>query len=118
MPEDKPALDFALIKEPLDTVLRALEYKIEREGPGSLTALPTGRETLLVTLRLARNTYDTIRWFAADEPKDVLRKPTFSLCIPALNRTLLDSVCNCVFMFEDLPQRLIQYQKAGWRELK
>jgi hypothetical protein len=109
--------DFGLIRDQLDTTLRALENKIEREWPSVYQASPNARDTLLIQLRLARNTYETIRYFAGTEPPDVFRRPRFLVSVPPLNRTILEAIFNWVFIFERFPERFVWYEKAGWRDL-
>jgi hypothetical protein len=112
------SLSFAVIERPLDSLLIALENKIDREWPRRFAHIDGAREFFLITARLTRNTYDTVRWICADIPKDPQRRPVYSLSVPPLTRTILDSIFTVVFMLEHLPSRCEWYHKAGWREAK
>ncbi len=111
-------LDFSTIEKQLDTLLVALENKIDREWPKRLANIDGARELLLVTARVTRNTYLTIRWICADKPRDPSRKLQYSVSVPPLTRTILDSIFTVIFLLEDLPARCVWYYKAGWRESK
>ena len=101
----------------MDTLLAATTNKIEREWPPSLN-VPFGREFFHGTMEVAINTYKTVRWICADKPKDLSRRVEYSLSVPPLNRTILDSLFNVVFMLEDLSSRCSWFCKSGWREEK
>jgi hypothetical protein len=110
-------LDFAVIRSDLDNVLASTANRIHREPPGALSSVPGAREFLLTTVKMVDNTYRTIRFICADKPRDPDRRPSYAISVPALNRTILDSLFTVVFMLEDLPARCQWYQKAGWRAL-
>lgn len=109
-------LDASVITEPLDSLLKALGYKIEREWPTGLDKIFGARELFLLTLRTAEVTYLSIRWLCADKPPDPHRKLEYCLSIPPLNRTILDNLFTIIFVLEDLPARSLWYHKASWRE--
>ncbi len=110
------SLDFKLIERPLDTLIIALGNKIEREWPTQFSAVVGARELFLITVRVANATYRTVRWICADKPRDPLRRLEYSISVPPLNRTILDSIFMTVFVLEDIGVRCEWYYKAGLRE--
>jgi len=111
-------INFEVIAEPLDSLLKALANKIDREWPAHLAEVLGARELFLLTLQTADVTCRSIRWLCADKPVDPLRIPEFCISVPPLNRTILDSVFTAVFLLEDLPERCNWYHKASWREMR
>lgn len=114
--QEPPNLDASAITEPLDSLLKALGYKIEREWPARLAKIVGAREFFLLTLRTAEVTYLSIRWLSADKPPDPHRRLEYCLSVPPLNRTILDNLFTIIFVLEDLPARCVWYHKASWRE--
>jgi hypothetical protein len=109
-------LDASVITEPLDSLVAALAYKIEREWPASLANIRGGRELFLLTLRTADVTSRSIRYLCAERPFDPNRIIEYCLSVPPLNRTILDNLFTLMFVLEDLPMRCHWYHKAAWRE--
>jgi hypothetical protein len=115
---EKRTLDFKLVERPLDMLLTALGNKIEREWPKNLADIKGARELFLITIRVSEATYRSVRFICADKPPDPFRKPEYSISVPPLNRTILDSIFTVIFVFEDLQTRCDWYFKAGWRDEK
>jgi len=109
-------LDASVITEPLDSMVAALGYKLEREWPANRTNILGARELLLLTLRTADVTSRSIRWLCADKPVDSNRRLEYCLSVPPLNRTILDNLFTVIFVLEDLPARSLWYHRAAWRE--
>src|SRR5437660_250343 len=114
----QPRIDFKVIGEPLDSLLAALENKIEREWPERFAKVGGARELFLLTLRTANATYRSIRWLCAEKPPDPQRRLDYCVSVPPLNRTILDHLFTLVFILEDLPTRCCWYFKADWRETR
>jgi hypothetical protein len=114
--EQPPNLDASVITEPLDSMLAALGYKVEREWPASLSNIQGAKTLFLLTLRIAEVTYLSIRFLSADKPPDPNRKLEYCLSVPPLNRAILDNLFTIIFVLEDLPARCVWYHKAAWRE--
>jgi len=112
------AVDAAVILEPLDSLLLALEAKLEREWPARLAHLPGARELFLLTFRTANATYRSIRYLAADKPPDPDRRLEYCVSISPLNRTILDNLFTVIFVLEDIPARCQWYFKSDWRETR
>ncbi|HKE85610.1 MAG TPA: hypothetical protein VKB50_17735 [Vicinamibacterales bacterium] len=68
------------------------------------------------TVLLTENTFNSIRFLAADTPQNPSRKLEFGISVLPLARTILDSVFTVAFLFEDLPTRWSWFLKSGWRE--
>lgn len=115
---DKGALNYRVIERDLDTFLLATGNKIEREWPSQFARISGARELFLVMLRVADVTFRTIRYICADTPHDPTRQLLYSISVPPLNRTILDSIFNAIFIMEDMPSRCSWYWKASWREHK
>lgn len=115
-PQD--SLDFGVITEPLDSLLAALENKIEREWPVRFASVHGARALFLLTLRTAGATYRSVRWLCADKPPDPDRRLEYSISVPPLNRTILDSLFTLIFVLEDLRSRCEWFFKADWRETR
>jgi hypothetical protein len=112
-------LHMSRIQEKLDTLAQASVNKIEREWPSRYRQLSFAQGFFALTLKLARHTYRTVSYLCADQR--LLEHDwrwEYTLCLPALNRTLLDSLFNIVFMLEDLEPRSAWYHQSGWRETR
>ncbi len=116
---EKPGrLPFAVLRDELDTLVAALFNLLDREFPKELGALPGLQPFLLVTIKATQNTYEAIRYLAADIPEDPGRKLEFGLVLDSPARVLADLIFTLVFMREDLTARVEWYHRGGWRELK
>jgi hypothetical protein len=71
---------------------------------------------LKAAVRFTKNSYEAVRYLAADTPEDYKRKPNYILVTPTINRQLLDLLFTLVYMFDDYPNRALEYERAGWRE--
>jgi hypothetical protein len=112
-------LHMGRIQEKLDTLAQATVNKVEREWPGQYRHLPFAQAFFALTLKLARYTYRTVSYLCADQRlAEHDWRWEYTLCLPALNRTLLDSLFNIVFMLEDLEPRSAWYHQSGWRETR
>jgi hypothetical protein len=114
-PKAQP-LDFELLREDVDSLIRSLVHKVDREFPKQLSHLSGLKEYLLACLLWGENTYRAIRFIAAQAPPDSNRRWSYMLCIPPLNRTILDAIFNLVYLFDDVETRFNWFKKAGWRE--
>ena len=111
-------LPFSVIQDRLDPLVEALTNLIEREFPPALASIDGLQPFLIVAMEASKNTFEAIRYLAADVPDDPRRKPEFALVVSPLARTLADLIFTLVFMKEDLPNRVIRYHRGGWREAK
>lgn len=97
-----------LIQEKLDILAQATINKIEREWPSRYRQLPFAQGFFALILKLARHTYRTVSYLCADQrTAEYDWRWEYTLCLPVLNRTLLDSLLNIVFMLEDLKPRSV-----------
>lgn len=118
MSREQTDLDFRVIEQPLDSLLVALENKIEREWPLRFRNIKGAQQLFLLTLKTANVTYRSIRYLCADKPPDPARRLEYSISISPLNRTILDNLLTLMFVMEDLPTRCQWYFKADWRETR
>ena len=110
-------LDFEVIREKFDTLLIALSNKLERECPQRVRVVPGACRFLQGTLKVSANTYHSIIYLCADKPLDPGRKLEYAISIPPLVRTIVDSLCTIVFLFEDFARNTDWFHKSGWREM-
>jgi hypothetical protein len=110
-------LDFAIISEPLEKLAAAVIINVERALPLSIANVPGAREVLVLLIRTGHTMFSTIRYFCAEKPEDLARRPWFSSSAPPLLRSLLDEICTVLFIGEDIAHRTRWYWKSGWREL-
>ena len=110
-------LDMSLVQDKLDTLALALANKVEREWPSRLRHLPFAQGFFGLTVRLSRISYRTVCYLCADlRLKETEWRWYYTLCVPTLNRAILDAIFNVMFMLEDIEKRSEWYQKSGWRE--
>ncbi len=114
--EDYNGVSFSEFREKLDDLLEAVFNLIDRDWPSKYAHNIDLKVILLGTVKITENTYRSIRYLCADRPKSVARKLEFAVSVPPLARTILDSVFNVVYLFDDLDHRLEWYHKSGWRE--
>jgi hypothetical protein len=111
-------LDYNVIKAELNSVFESTANKIEREWPETYAVVDSARELFLLTIRIAINTYNTIVYICADKPEDYRRDRRFSLSVPPLNRTLLETTIMLLLVIEDIPRYTVWFYKSGWLEWK
>jgi hypothetical protein len=105
-----------MIREPVDKLVLATCNIIERNPPDRVSQVPGAQTLLLSHLRIAENTYRTIRFVCAEKPDIASRRPEYAVSIPPLTRSLADSLSTFVFLFQDLERNCDRYWKATWRE--
>ncbi len=124
---DKPTLpplrkfDFGLVKNKLDGLLFNISRSLEKRWKTAADRgdLIAAREYTLVTLlaHAAMNSYNAVRYLINETPpKDHLRKSTYVLVIPPINRQLIDMLFSLVYMLDDFPTRSFEYERASFRE--
>jgi len=112
------ALPFGPVRDGLDPLYQAVLNKIEREWPSSLEgtgALPVLLRAFVLT---SANVYHSVRYLCADQPPDSSRKPEYAMSVPPLARTLLDTLFNVVFLFQDPKEHIRWYWRSAWREYR
>lgn len=114
--EDFPALPFETVGEPLDKLLTSTINLVERVWPQQYEDSVELKLLLLGFIKITQNTYESIRYLCADKPADAGRKLEFSVSVPPLARTILDTLCTVIFLFDNVQQRISWYHKSGWRE--
>ena len=118
MADDLPHLDFAVLGEPLNQLLLATGHMIAREWPHHYQTVLGARELLVMLLRTSRMTYLSALYLGAEMPPDPLRLPEFCATLPILNRSILDTLFNAMFLLEDIPTKVPWFWEAEWRETR
>jgi hypothetical protein len=118
MGEQPKSLDYSVIGEPLNNLLKAVGNKLTREWPSKYADVAGGSALFVVHIRVARLTYLSALYLGGDKPPDPFRLPEFCSTLPLLNRSLLDSLLTIMFILEDVPQRVALFYEADWRELR
>ena len=115
-------LDYKLVEARLDGLLFNVDRDLQRRVNELSTRQQWDAARQLIALRVAvlftKNAYNSVRYLIADTPEDHHRKPSYVLVVPAINRQLLDLLFTLVYMFDDYASRVLEYEKAGWRESK
>lgn len=109
-------LNYKVIKDELETVIRFLSNKIERGWPEEYKTIDSAREFFLLTEKVAVNTFFTIVFICADDSKCGDRSKKFSLSIPPLSRTILESLMTVIFVLVDIRKHVRWFYNAGWLE--
>jgi hypothetical protein len=73
---------------------------------------------LNLMFRFAWNSYEAVLYLTGDIPEDPRRKPNYVIVVPNINRQLLDLLFTLTYMVEDLRARSLDYQRAGYRDLR
>ena len=116
--DEKTPLDFKVVGESLDKLLVALGNKLSREWPAKYNHAAGAPELFVMHLRIARMTYRSALYLGGDTPVDPRRLPEFSVSLPVLNRSILDSLFTILFILEDLPSRCAWFHEADWKEIR
>jgi hypothetical protein len=73
----------------------------------------------IINIQMCRNAWHTVAYLCANQrATEAGWMWDYVLLVPAINRTILDSLFNVVFMLEDLPTRSGWFYESGWRETK
>ena len=91
---------------------------VERSLPPAIANVVGAPTIFLLLSKVAETTFNTIRYFCADEPQDPRRQISFASSAPPLLRALLDEIFTVIFIGEDVAGRVQWYNKAGWREIR
>src|SRR5215813_14710426 len=105
VPEDR-RLEFKVIREPLERLTAAVVINVERSLPPAIANVVGAPMIFLLLSKLAETTFNTIRYFCADEPQDPRRQISFASSAPPLLRALLDEIFTVIFIGEDVAGRV------------
>jgi len=121
IPKPLREIDYKLVEERMDGLLRNVDGDLQKRGNEALRANYRDDERCLTLLnlmiRFAKNSYDAVRYLTGSTPEDPKRRPNYVIVVPAINRQLMDLLFSLVYMLDDLRERSLWYQRAGWREL-
>ena len=80
---------------------------------------PLARGFFVLNVQMSRNAWHTVAFLCGNQRN---AEPgwlwDYVLMVPAINRTILDSLFNVLFMLEDVPSRSKWFHQSGWREAK
>ncbi|SRR5216683_2085116 len=110
-------IDFRMIGPQIDTLLAAFANTIEREWPAKWKELGQAHLLVLGSVKLSATTYQLIKFLCQDKYLDPWQKREFITSVPPLTRSILDSLFNLVFLFDDVPRKAEMYVQSGWREM-
>jgi hypothetical protein len=103
----------------LDTLASTMVERIKDEWPMALQHLNFAQGSVVMNVRYSRDVFRAIRSIFADEKtKDVRWNWNELLLMPAVNRTLIDTLFNQIFLSEDIENRSIWFHQSGWKEQK
>jgi hypothetical protein len=111
-------IEFPVVGEPLKLLLTELGHKLSREWPTKYAKVTGARELFVMHTRVAQQTFEATLYACGDVPPDPRRKPEFAVCLPPLNRALLDSLLTLMFIMEDVPSRYKWFREADWKEAR
>jgi hypothetical protein len=109
-------IDFAVVGEPLNTLLIAMGHKLTREWPAKYADVTGAHEMFVIHLRAAHMTYRSGLYVAGDKPPDPGRLTEFCASLPLLNRSIVDMLFTVLFVLEDVPGRSAWYRESDYRE--
>jgi hypothetical protein len=97
----------------LDSLASTLIQKVMGAWPARLSHLNFAQRFFISTLRAGRYTFGAIQFLCANQTRDSYGwQWEYLIVLPAVNRTILDSLFNVVFMLEDLETRSGWYHKS------
>jgi hypothetical protein len=117
----KPAkrVDASRFQGELEALAHTIVERLKDEWPTNLAHLPFAQGFFVLTLRYVRYVFRVVcRMFADERRADSRWRWEEIIVLPAINRTVLDSLFNTAFMLEDIEARSAWYHKSGWREQK
>ena len=117
-PNELEPLDFSVVGDALDYLLKAVGHKLSREWPARYQTLPGARELFVIHIRTARMSYRSALYLGGDIPADTRRLPEFAVSLPLLTRAILDSLFTILFILEDVPARCELFREADYREAR
>jgi hypothetical protein len=108
----------ARLEEALTEIPKAIERKIDDESFGTLTSIQKPLPAYLKgVVKLSSVAWESIRHLCGSPMRGVVR-PEFSTSVPPLARTLLDTLFNTVYLFDNTGPNMRWYFAAGWRNLQ
>jgi hypothetical protein len=113
-----PGLPYESIGPQLHALLETVVNRCDRDWPQKWRDKDDTRYIVLGCARINRNTYNSLRWLLADEPKRSERRIEYALSAIPVVRSIADTVFLLVFLFGDVEEHTKLYFRGGWREMK
>lgn len=113
--EDRYVIDYKKYRDHFDQVPIAIENRVTRERHRELSRIDRDLPMVVIqTVRISSITAKAMHYLCFDKPEDPFRKKEFSVALPPLTRTLVDTLFNVVYVFDSVEDRLRWYLAAGW----
>ena len=114
---ERPGLDASTYQPELQKICLRLIHYLHRGVQLKTRGEHTAAYALMVTLQLALSYWRTATFFGyLDQNPCAGWHDEHLLVLPLIDRNLLDSLFNVIFISEDFVPRGIVFAKAGWRE--
>jgi hypothetical protein len=105
------------VRGPLFEILATIQNRVDRDLRSELEGRAKGTCTWLLThVRVAQQTQELVEEITGLVKAKTL-KLQVSVNLPPLVRTIFDSVCSIMFVFENPIERLPWFWKSTWREI-
>ncbi|MEO8737765.1 MAG: hypothetical protein ABI380_14645 [Edaphobacter sp.] len=112
-------INAATFQANLDTLALTVAERLKDEWPLDLYRLPFAQGFFISSLRFCQCAYRAECEMYSDERREDYRWDWGKVVVlPPINRAVLDSLFNIIFMLEDIPSRSQWYVRSGWREQK
>ena len=110
------AFNYQTIAKDLDEIPQRLLDAIGKEKCEELQAYETGvPHVLALTVAVSGSTWQSIRFLCWEVP-EIGWQPEFAFAVPPLARTLLDSLFNIIYMFDEPAQNVHWFLANGWTD--
>jgi hypothetical protein len=111
-------IDAGKFANQLSALAEAMTYKVEREGPKTITGSPVPLDTGVI-LRQLTETYNLIRFVNADDIRfgNIGYRRPYSFVILPLVRTMIDGFYNCTALLDD-PSRSRSFRISGYYRIR
>lgn len=114
--------DFKIIQEPLDGLLRNMDCDLQRCLKQAELASQQEQHRdlmmLLVMLRFAINSYESVCFLLSDADKHEKRLSRFVAVVPPINRQIMNLWFSLVYIMDDFSVRMTWYELGAYRELR
>ncbi|SEC20297.1 hypothetical protein [Terriglobus roseus] len=113
----RPTIDASAFQVELRRAARLIALQIERAWPEKHRAAEHGGAALMTCLQLALHYWncESFLLYIAENPVAGWMDE-HSLVLPLIDRAMLETACNALFMIEDLEVRARLFNQAGWKD--
>ena len=112
-------INAALFQGKLDALAETIIRRLQDEWPAPLQHLFLAQAFFVLSMRYCLFAFRAECELYSDERRADYRWTWDKMVVlPPVNRAMLDSLFNVIFMLEDIPGRSAWYLRSGWREQK